>query len=255
MDVGSRVRQAARAGGFVGLTAAMLPSYAVRARLTPEVEQRDVRDRWVGRWSSALLSIFAIKLHVEGIVPPPTPGRGRLAVMNHRSAIDIGILLHVVGGKMVSRADLAGWPLVGPAARIVGTIFVDRKSSQSGVAAIRTMEAELRHGETVNIFPEGTTFMGDEVRPFHRGGFVSARAAAAEILPLGIAYEKSSGAAFFNETFMAHLGRMSAASRPTRVVLAVGSPFDANATSAALARKSEEEVGRLVKQARELLHE
>jgi 1-acyl-sn-glycerol-3-phosphate acyltransferase len=255
MDVGSRVRQAARAGGFVGLTAAMLPTYVVRQRLTPEMERKDVRDRWVARWSGALLSIFSIDLRVEGVVPPPTPGRGRLCVMNHRSAIDIGILLHVVGGKMVSRADLSGWPLVGAAARSVGTIFVDRKSAQSGVAAIRMIEHELTRGDTVNMFPEGTTFMGDEVRPFHRGGFVAARAAGAEILPLGIAYEKSSGAAFFNETFMSHLGRMSAAPKPTRVVLAVGTPFETNATSVALAKKSEEEVARLVKTARELLHE
>jgi 1-acyl-sn-glycerol-3-phosphate acyltransferase len=255
MDVASRVRQAARAGGFVGLTAAMLPPFALRVRLTPAQEQKDVRDRWVGRWSGALLSIFSIRLTVDGAFPPPTPGRGRLTVMNHRSAIDIGIVLHVGGGKMVSRADIATWPLVGPAAKIVGTIFVDRKSSQSGVAAIRTIEAELKHGETVNIFPEGTTFMGDDVRPFHRGGFVAARAAGAEILPIGVAYEASSGAAFFNETFMTHLGRMSAAAKPTRVALAVGEPYESNATSVALTRKAEEEVTRLVKRARSLLGE
>jgi len=254
MEVRATLRKVARASGFVGLTAAMLPPFYLHTRVLGAGDT-DTRDRWVSRWSSLLLSLFSIRLEVLGEVPPN--GRdangaqlGRLAVANHRSAIDIGILLNVVGGKMLSRADVARWPVVGPAARSVGTIFVDRKSSQSGVSAIRTMQAELTRGETVNIFPEGTTFIGDEIRPFHRGGFVAARAARSEVLPIGLAYEKGSGAQFFGETFLAHLSRMSAAPRPTRVALAVGVPFLADAPAAALAKRAQTEVSELVAKAR-----
>lgn len=251
------LRKVARASGFVGITAAMLPPFLVHTRVLG-ADDADTRDRWVARWSSLLLAMFGIRLEVLGSVPPNGRTKdgaplGRLVTANHRSAIDIGILLNVVGGKMLSRADIAGWPVVGPAARSVGTIFVDRKSSQSGVVAIRTMQSELERGETVNIFPEGTTFIGDEIRPFHRGGFVAARAARSEILPIGLAYEKGSGAQFFGETFLAHLSRMSAAPKPTRVVLAVGTPFLADATAAALAKRAQAEVGALVAKARERL--
>jgi 1-acyl-sn-glycerol-3-phosphate acyltransferase len=254
IEVRGTIRKVARASGFVGLTAAMLPPFYVHTRVLG-AGSADTRERWVSRWSSLLLSLFGIRLHVVGHVPAKGNAAsgaqlGRLVVSNHRSAIDIGILLNVVGGKMVSRADIARWPVVGPAARSVGTIFVDRKSSQSGVSAIRKMQSELELGETVNIFPEGTTFMGDEIRPFHRGGFVAARAAGSEVLPIGLAYEKGSGAQFFGETFLAHLSRMSAAPRPTRVVLAVGVPFLADAPAAALAKRAQAEVSELVASAR-----
>ena len=70
-------------------------------------------------------------------------------------------------------------------------------------------------------FPEGTTFPGDEVRPFLPGAFVAARGLPVKVLPLGIAYEP--GAEYTDETFEDHLLRMSARSR-TPVWVCIGSP-------------------------------
>src|SRR5205085_450828 len=172
-------------------------------------------------WARALLSLFSIECVVKGAVPPPTRKgeRGRLIVSNHRSAIDIGVLLATFGGTMVSRDDLARWPLIGAAARSVGTVFVDRASAKSGAATIRMLEKHLRAGRTMHIFPEGTTFDGDEVRPFHGGAFIAAARTEAEIVPVGLAYPKASGAAFVGETFPQHLARL-AASDDTRMVIA-----------------------------------
>ena len=247
-------RQVARAGGFVGLTAFMLPLFVARMAATSDADRGAVRDAWVGRWARALLKLFAIEVVVEGIVPVPTHdrGRGRLVVTNHRSAIDIGVVLATFGGTMVSRADLAGWPVLGAAARAVGTVFVDRSSAKSGAATIRAVQKHLEQGQTINLFPEGTTFAGDEVRPFHGGAFVSAVRAEAEILPVAVAYPSSSGAAFIDETFTAHLARMSR-SGPTRMVLAVGTPFVARKTDRAsdTAKRAHAEVQALVARARE----
>src|SRR5882724_2175040 len=131
--VAARARQVARATGFVGVTASMLPAFLVRMASTPDSERDAVRDRWVSRWARTLLRLFAIEIVVDGAVPPPTQGRGRgrLVITNHRSAIDVGVVLSTFGGTMVSRADLASWPVLGPAARAVGTVFVDRSSAKS----------------------------------------------------------------------------------------------------------------------------
>jgi 1-acyl-sn-glycerol-3-phosphate acyltransferase len=220
------VRRVVRAGGFVAITGAMLPPFMARLSLAGERDRPRVRDRWVRRWSEALLELFAVRVEVRG-APSSTASarRGRLVVANHRSTIDVAVLLRTFGGRMVSRGDLSGWPLVGAAARSVGTIFVDRASATSGASTIRAVRDALREGDTVCIFPEGTTFDGDEVRPFHAGAFVSALKTEAEIVPVGIAYERGSEAAFVDEPFMKHLGRMAGASRPTRVVATVGEPF------------------------------
>jgi len=221
-----KARQAARATGFVGITGAMLPAFLAAMAATPAAEREAKRDRWVRRWARSLLTLFSIEVVVDGAIPPPTlgSGRGRLLVSNHRSAIDIGVLLATFGGTMVSRDDLSRWPLLGAAARSVGTVFVDRKSAESGAATIRSIQKHLEAGQTIVIFPEGTTFDGDDVRPFHGGAFIAASRAEAEILPVGVAYPKSSGAAFVNETFPQHLARL-AASDDTRMVVAVGAPF------------------------------
>lgn len=250
-----RVRQVARTGGFVGVTATMLPAFVARMKLTTDADRDDVRDRWVKRWAHALLGLFSVEVVVDGVLPPPTraPGKGRLVITNHRSAIDIGVVLGTFGGTMVSRADLAGWPVIGAAAKSVGTIFVNRSNAESGAATIRIVQKALEDGMTINLFPEGTTFDGDVVRPFHGGAFVSAVRAEAEILPVGIAYPTGSGAAFVNESFGAHLARMSKSDK-TRMVVCVGTPFVARRQDRAteISKRAHREVSALVARAREL---
>ena len=216
------VRRGARATGFAAVTALMLPAYAARDILATDSTRDAVRDLWVRRWSTTLLRLFAIEVITLGEATTTT--RGRLVVANHRSTIDVGILLRLFGGRMVSRADLSNWPLLGAAARRVGTVFVDREDAASGANAIREIRQLLKNGHTVNLFAEGTTFADDEVRPFHAGAFVAALRTGADIVPVGIAYERGSGAQFVGESFLTHLSRLAAA-KPTRVVVTVGAPI------------------------------
>jgi 1-acyl-sn-glycerol-3-phosphate acyltransferase len=245
------LRRAARIGGFVGLTSAMLPAYILRDRLARPPERDRVRDRWVATWTGTLLEIFSIDVDIAWAAPESRQAGGRLIVANHRSAVDVAILLRAFGGHMVSRADLSTWPLLGKSARSVGTIFVDRTSTASGAGAIREMRRLLAQGQRVILFPEGTTFEGDVVRPFQGGAFIAALRTSASIVPVGIAYPARSDAAFVNESFTRHLLRMSGAD-PTRVAVRVGAPIPVHegARAADLASASHAEVQRLVNEAR-----
>jgi 1-acyl-sn-glycerol-3-phosphate acyltransferase len=249
-----QARRVARVAGFGAVTGLMLPAFVLRETLTPLADPEPRRDAWVGAWAGALLRIFGVRATTRG--PMPVHGRGHLIVANHRSTADILVLLRAFGGRMVSRADLAGWPLVGPAARAVGTVFVDRADAVSGAAAVRTIRSHLAQGSTVIVFPEGTTFPGDEVRPFHAGAFVAALHSGADIVPVGIAYASGSEAAFFNETFPAHLSRMAAAD-PSRVAMCVGAPIAVaeKVRAARLRDDAQAEVQRLVREARRMADE
>jgi len=218
----SPVRRIVRAAGFAGLTGGMVTAYAAHDAFTDAAHKDALRDAWVQKWAEALLRLFGVSLEVYGDKPPVAGGH--LVVANHRSTIDIGVMLQIFGGHMVSRADLSGWPIVGQAARRVGTVFVDRDDATSGATAIREMRQLLKAGQTVNLFPEGTTFDGDVVRPFHPGAFVAAMRTGATIVPVGLAYAKGSSAAFVNESFMSHLSRM-AGGPPTRVAMCIGEPL------------------------------
>jgi 1-acyl-sn-glycerol-3-phosphate acyltransferase len=241
-------RRVIRVAGFGGVTSAMLPAFTLHQAVTPREARAEVRNQWVRVWSDALLRLFNIRPEIVGT---PPAGGGRLVVANHRSTIDIAILLRTFGGHMVSRADLARWPLIGAAARSVGTIFVDRSDAVSGATTVRAIRELLRGGETVCIFPEGTTFPDDDVRPFHTGAFVAALHTGAQIVPVGIAYESGSGAAFVGESFGKHLARMSAAPG-ARVAVRVGSAIEIGekTRAAALRDQAREAVQALVVEAR-----
>jgi 1-acyl-sn-glycerol-3-phosphate acyltransferase len=256
------LRFSLRTAGFVGLTFSLLAGFeAERAMASDDRARADVTYRWMARYGHGLLRLYGLEVtargpHVEtgeGRYPArDAEGRGRIFVMNHRSMFDIFVDLAFIEANIVSRADLSRWPVIGLAARRVGTLFVDRTSRQSGAAVIHATTGAIAAGRAVMLYPEGTTFSDDEVRPFRPGAFLAAQRTGAEIVPVGIAYEGAS-ASFADETFTAHLMRVSASPR-TRVGLVLGDPIpgphpDVDA-AAALAH---ERVQALVHRARGLL--
>ena len=253
MSPARTVRRAARIAAFAALTPTMLAAYSLddaRRTLGPR-EKRALRDRWFGAWCAAMLRVFGLEVVVLGDARRASEA-GRLVVSNHRGVADVLVLLHTFGGCMVSRADIARWPVIGTAGKKLGTVFVDRADIRSGASTIRAMRSLLAEGETVSIFPEGTTFAGDEVRPFHAGGFVAAQGAGAAIVPVGLAYAKDSEAAFLDETFPEHLAKMAAAPR-SRVVVAIGEPLALpdGARSKEIAALARQAVAREIARARE----
>lgn len=243
------VRSGARAVVMGAWTAGLMPVAQVHERLTAEPERAARAQRYVQRWAAGLLNVFGIDTRLVGFPVAPAE-RARLVVANHRSPVDILLLLRHFGGCVLSRADLERWPVLGPAARHGGTIFVDREDRGSGVKAIREIRRRLSAGRTVIVFPEGTTHAGDDVRPFLGGAFAAVRGLDAELLPVGLAYEP--GSEFVGETFMEHIARVAARPR-TRVALCAGSPRPAVGTRDAMAGATRDEVQVLVHRARAAL--
>jgi lyso-ornithine lipid O-acyltransferase len=231
------LRFSLRTGGFVGLTLGMYGLLEVDSALTGATARDVVLHKWMRRYGRALLQLYGLEVRAGGpfIGDPPQDhagfyperdarGIGRLFVMNHRSAFDVTVTLSFFEATIVSRADLAGWPVIGMVARRVGTLFVDRASKRSGAAVVAAMAEALKAGRGVMIFPEGTTFGGDEVRPFRPGGFMAAHQVGAEIVPIGIAYGDAHAFFHGNQTFSEHMARVSGARR-TAVAIEVGTPI------------------------------
>lgn len=239
----------ARAAAMGAWTAGAMQTALLHFRTREGQAQHELRQAWIRVWARGLLKIFGVRQHLAS--PPATRAtRPRLVVANHRSPIDIILMLEHFGGCVLSHDGVADWPILGAAAREGGTIFVDRNDQRSGAKAIRAIRRRLTEGHTVIVFPEGTTYRGDEVRPFLGGAFSAVRGLDAEVLPVGIAYEP--GNEFFQESFMEHVTRV--AHRPrTRVGLAIGSPRDASRDREAMAVELHRDVQRLVHQARAAL--
>ena len=244
-----RGRSASRALAMGGFTLGMLGAATLHQQLADTAEGHPIFQRWMQAWADGLLRIFG--MHVTLASPPPSAASGaRLVVANHRSPIDILVLVKYFGGVVLSRADLAQWPVLGLAARRAETIFVDRQDTLSGITAIRTIRERLQQGRTVIVFPEGSTSLGDEVRPFLGGAFAAARGLPVEIITAGIAYEP--GAEFFNETFLHHIDRVAGRS-VTQLACAFGTGRPLTGHRKELADKLQQEVQALVTVARDAL--
>ena len=240
-----------RVAAMGGVSGALLAALVLEERLREVTFER--RDAYVRRWASVLLGLLDVEVKIDaGPRAFEKPTRPRLVVANHRSTLDILLLLSLFGGNLLARGDMADWPLIGPLARRAGTVFVDRSDPASGAAAVQRIRDRLRSGVTVGVFPEGTTFHGDDVREFQGGAFIAIARESGEVVPVGIAYEQPD-AVYGDEPVMDHMKRLVRAPS-VRVGVAVGSPVEAPRRHIrSLAGDLRDEVQGLVRRARALV--
>jgi 1-acyl-sn-glycerol-3-phosphate acyltransferase len=223
VDLVGKLRAGARAVAVAGWTASVVYGHRALARLKPDLDTPAGKRPFIAQWGRAVIPLLGAELRVvSGRAPDPDTGP-YLVVANHRSPLDILVCVHLVGGVVLSHHGVASIPVIGAAAKATDTIFVDRADSKSGARAIREMRRRLREGRNVIVFPEGTTFRGDEVRPFKRGAFSAARGLDVKVMPIGVAYEP--GCEFVDETFNEHVARVGRRRR-TPIWVCLGEPMD-----------------------------
>ena len=122
------------------------------------------KQRYVGWWSGKLLRVLGVRLESPG---PQSPAP-RLITANHISWLDIAAMHAVMPeARFVSKADIATWPLVGSLATAVGTLYIERASKRDALRVVHKTAEALAAGETVAVFPEGTTGPGYPLLPLH----------------------------------------------------------------------------------------
>jgi 1-acyl-sn-glycerol-3-phosphate acyltransferase len=140
---------------------------------------RHERIRW---WSAGLLRVMGLTLKVSGVAPRPG---STLIVANHISWLDIAAI-HAAAphARFVSKADVLHWPLLGRLIRNAGTLFIERERKRDALRVVHAMADALKAGDTVAIFPEGTTGVGPEPLPFHANLLQAAVATTTPVQPV-----------------------------------------------------------------------
>jgi 1-acyl-sn-glycerol-3-phosphate acyltransferase len=140
--------------------------------------QRHARIQW---WSAKLLRLIGITLHAHGT---PRPG-AKLVVSNHVSWLDIAAIHAVIPeAHFVSKADVKQWPLIGKLVAGAGTLFIEREKKRDALRVVHQMAAALQAGDTVAVFPEGTTGDGRTLLPFHANLLHAAVTTATPVQPV-----------------------------------------------------------------------
>ncbi|MFE9740475.1 lysophospholipid acyltransferase family protein [Streptomyces sp. NPDC006477] len=170
----------------------------------------------VRHWLRAVVRAFGVRVRYEGVPDATGP---LLVVANHVSWLDIPLIAAVLPGRMVAKAEVRRWPVLGTLAALGGTLFIDRDGLRALPGTVRAMTAVLAGGGRVIVFPEGSTWCGRAVGRFRPAAFQAALDAGCAVQPVRIDYRPTDAAAYVgDDPLAASLWRVVTTRRLTAVV-------------------------------------
>lgn len=180
----------------------LLMPVSLRARHAPRI------GTW---WLKRSAGILGVRVMAHGS-PSDMPC---LAVANHISWLDILVLATQSGTGFVAKAEVADWPVLGWMFRIGGTVFVRRGTHSSFRQLMPRLTRRLKQGETMTLFPEGTSHGRVLPARFRPRLLQAAVDAGVHVQPVAIYYgaapEVLERVAFVGEdTLLSHLWRLLA---------------------------------------------
>ncbi len=152
------------------------------------------------QWAGMLVKGLGIHIEQTGDIPED----GALVVSNHRSYLDIVVILYHLNAAFLAKKELESWPIFGLAAKRGNTVFVDRSSAESRAMARQAIGERLAQGISVVVFPEGTTSAGPGILPFKNGIFHLAATKDIPVVPVAVCYENPKAAWIGDDFFLPH---------------------------------------------------
>ncbi len=155
--------------------------------------QRRLSARLARIYHAGLCRLLGLEVTVSGA--PVSPHA--LFIANHCSYLDIPVFASTVHAAFVARHDIAGWPGINLLAALGRTVYAERRAVRS--AGVRdAMHARLAAGDSLVLFPEGTTNNGVRLLPFRSALFgavtgAGAGGASVPVQPAVIAYRRVGG--------------------------------------------------------------
>lgn len=161
------LRPALLLSAFIAVTLPLMAVQQVFVWLWPAMARR-----FPMHYHRMLARLLGIRIIVKGHPPPDGP---TLIVSNHLGWLDIVVLSAVTPLSFVAKREVAGWPLFGSLARLQRTVFVDRERRHATGAGRDDMQERLKAGDTLVLFPEGTSSDGNRVLPFRSALFAAVK--------------------------------------------------------------------------------
>ena len=177
-----------RLAAYIGFAFLCMPMQLVGLAVSPALARR-----WPVIFHRACLRILGVVVEMRGSMIARGPV---LFVANHQSYLDILVLGSLVPGSFVSKADVRDWPFFGLLAKLQRSVFVERRRHQAKENR-HEIEGRLAQGDSLILFPEGTSSDGNRVLGFKSALLsVAERAkdsAALPIQPVSVAYVSVNG--------------------------------------------------------------
>lgn len=115
------------------------------------------------RFHRYLCGLIGINVIVRG---NPYQDGPCLIASNHNSYLDIPVMGSVAPVSFVAKKEVGAWPFFGTLARLQETVFVDRERRTKAIHTANEIHQRIAGGDTLVLFPEGTSSDGNRVLPF-----------------------------------------------------------------------------------------
>ena len=145
---------------FLVLTTFFLPAYLL-GKYAPIIVPNNLAFIIRSIWSKIGLWLCNIEVKVNG----NSNEFSSVYACNHVSWLDILVLQSILNISFVAKSEVKRWPIFGFLARIADTVFIDRRKMAALDQQI-DLTGALDSGQTLCLFPEGTSTDGSHVLPF-----------------------------------------------------------------------------------------
>lgn len=136
-------------------------------------------------WADGRLKWASVTLHTSGL--ENIPQEPVVFVGNHQGNFDIPIVMTTLPrAGILAKQELTKLPFICTWMKLMGCVFIDRKSPRQSVAALGEAIKQVEAGRSMMVFPEGTRSKGSNMGEFKAGAFKIALKTKVPIVPVCI---------------------------------------------------------------------
>lgn len=116
------------------------------------------------------------------------PKQNYLFVSNHKSLLDSPVLMILSKAPLsfISKKEMKKTPILSQWMQLLHCLFLDRDNNRKGLKTILQGIENMKLGDNMAIFPQGTRSKNEDFLPFKAGSFKLASKSASPILPIAI---------------------------------------------------------------------
>lgn len=148
-------------------------------------EKKAYVHKFTSSWANSLLNLAGVKVTVHGAENLPKD-RTVLFIGNHQGNFDIPIYMSKIDMPkgFIAKTEIKKMAGIRTWMEFMNCVFMDRSNIRKAGEAIIQGIRNLKNGDSMVIFPEGTRSKGDKIADFKAGSFKLATKSKAPIVPV-----------------------------------------------------------------------
>ncbi len=158
-------------------------------------------------------NIAGININTEGFERREPEVTGTLYIANHVSWFDILCLGSILNARFIAKKEVASMGIFGFLAKLSNTFFIDNFNKNKIYQYNNFIREKLINGESLILFPEGTTSDGNSIGKFKSSLFecLNSSESSINVQPISICYVRKNNLpmGIYSRRFIAWVGEIS----------------------------------------------